>query len=375
MNKKISIRKVMTVAIWLLVGGGMLTLLIAAMDRQQSDTCKDYVVSIKAKPDANLFLGEKDLVKLLSAAMNGPLKGQAKSSFKLQQMEQLLRDNDWVNEAELYFDNKDVLHIEVTEREPIARVFTVSGQSFYIDRTGRQLPLSDRWTARLPVFTSYPDRKVMANKDSLLLNDVVTTAEFIANDPFWMAQVSQVDIQRLSAKSWNFMMTPLVGNHLVKLGDGKEINRKFKRLYLFYKNVLAQRGFNSYKTVDVSFAGQVIGVKGETSKVDSVQLRKNVEALLKQSRETNALMEVMPVVSPTPATLTPNAALGEESTQGVMSNPGDTVSMPRKPAAPVTTVKPTSSTTPKPVLQPKPKGNDKAPQKGATPKATMPKRN
>jgi len=384
MNRKISIRKVLFVAMWLVIGGGMLTLLIAAMGRQKTDTCKDYSITIKGVKGADLFLDEKDVTKLLEAAAKGKIRGQRKELFNLRQMEQLLEDNNWVKDAELYFDNRDVLHVQVTERQPIARIFTTADKSFYIDDSGQQLPLSDKISARLPVFTGFPAKKVLTAKDSALLKDIVGTASFIANDPFWMAQVSQVAIQLCGYNCWNFEMTPLVGNHTVRLGNGTDIDKKFRRLYIFYKQVLSKTGFDKYKSIDVAFAGQVIGVKGTTSKIDSIQLKKNVEALLKQSREMNEMMEVMPVVDLNTQPLVPNAALGENVSPGEEMRAVDTTAAktnePVKRETPVKANADAKPATAKPV-KPKPKpAVDKKPVKqvkqteGSRPKAVMPKR-
>jgi len=221
MNAKVAVRKVLFVTVWLTIGAGMLTLLIAAIGKKNHGLCRDYSITIKSTPN-NFFIGEKDVQKLLIAAMNGNIKGQHVSSFNLHQLEQLLEDNDWINDAELYFDNHDVLHISITEREPIARIFTTTGNSFYIDSLGRKMPLSDRISARVPVFTGFPGKKILGNKDSLLLNDVTTTAKFIYNDPFWMAQAAQIDI----TPERNFEMIPVVGNHTIKLGNGENIDQK-----------------------------------------------------------------------------------------------------------------------------------------------------
>jgi len=59
-------------------------------------------------------------------------------------MESLLEKNVWIKDAQLFFDNNGILRVSVTEREPIARVFTREGNSFYIDSSGVQLPLSDK---------------------------------------------------------------------------------------------------------------------------------------------------------------------------------------------------------------------------------------
>src|SRR5882724_3916853 len=176
-----------------MIGGGMVTLLLAAIGKQKKDQCRDYSITIKGAKNI-FFIDEKNVQQLLMAATGGKIKGQPLASINLHQLEELLEDNNWINDAELYFDNRDVLHITVTEREPVARIFTTAGTSYYIDSSGQRMPLSDKMSARVPVFTGFPEGKKPTVKDSILLEEVKTTAEFIINDPFWMAQVSQIDI-------------------------------------------------------------------------------------------------------------------------------------------------------------------------------------
>ncbi len=267
MNTKKTIRKILFVALWVAIGGGMLTLLIAAMGKQKRNTCKDYIIVIKGGKEENFFLGKTDISKLLKAAAKGKIKGQPKAFFNLLQMENLLEDNEWIKDAQLYFDNKDVLHVSVVERQPVARIFTAGGRSFYIDENDQMMLLSDKVSAKVPVFTGFPDKKIKTKKDRLLLQDVRTTAQFIINDSFWASQVAQIDMAPADADGpWEFEMIPVVGNHIVKLGTGENIEQKFNRLFIFYKQVLARSGFDKYKTIDVRYEGQVVGERPASSR-------------------------------------------------------------------------------------------------------------
>ena len=258
----------------------MVTLLLAAISTKNKGQCKDYHITIKGAHN-NFFIDQKDVEQLLMSSTKSKIKGELVASFNLHELEQILEHNTWIDEAELYFDNRDILHVTVTEKEPVARIFTTEGNSFYIDSAGLKMPLSDKMSARVPVFTSFPDKKKLSSKDSSLLNDVRVTANFIVNDPFWMSQVAQIDI----TSEKNFEMIPVIGNHLVKLGNGENIAQKFRRLMVFYKQVLSKTGFEKYKVIDVQYKGQVLASNytGD-SKVDSVRLRKNVEKLLQQAR-------------------------------------------------------------------------------------------
>ena len=281
MNTGKAIRKFLFITVWLMIGGGMVTLLLAAIGKQKKDQCRDYTITITSKQN-NLFVDEKNVRQLLMAATAGKIKGQPLATINLHQLEQLLEDNQWIKDAELYFDNRDVLHITITEREPIARIFTTIGTSYYIDSSGQRMPLSDKKSARVPVFTGYPEIKRPNEKDNDLFNQVKTAALYIINDPFFMTQVSQIDI----TADRNFEMIPVVGNHLVKLGNGENITQKFHRLFVFYNEVLGKAGFDKYKTIDVEYAGQIIGIKGnDNSKVDLAQLKLNINKLLQQAKQ------------------------------------------------------------------------------------------
>jgi len=270
---------------WMVIGSGMLVLLIAAMGKQKKNACKDYSITIKGSAGKDFFLSEPDIVRLLKTASKGNIKGQQKASFNLQQMENLLEENVWIKDAQLYFDNRDVLHVVVAERRPVARIFTSSGKTFYIDENEKGIPLSQNMSIKVPVFTGVPDKENRSKKDSLLIHDIRVTAEFISGNSFWASQVAQIDLAPSGGGSLEFEMVPVVGNHMVKLGSGENIQQKFNRLFIFYQQVLARSGFDKYKTIDVRFAGQVVGGRSENPKVDSVQLRKNVETLLRQIKK------------------------------------------------------------------------------------------
>jgi len=290
---------------WLVIGVGMLSLLVAAMGKQKNDTCKDYAIVIKGIRGDDFFLDEADILKLLKAATKGKIKGQPKEAFDLQRMERLLESNQWVKHAQIYFDSRDVLHVAVTEREPVARIFTVNGRSFYFDDQVQMMGLSDKLSTRLPVFTGFPDKKMVKANDTLLMKDIVATAQYINSNPFWSSQVSQINIDMTCGSACREMeMVPMIGNHIVKLGNGEDIEKKFNRLFIFYKQVLSKTGFDKYKTIDVRFNGQVVAAKSENPKVDSVQVRKNVEKLLKQIKEMEELNEKQALL-PTPTPITP----------------------------------------------------------------------
>lgn len=334
----------------------MLTLLVAAISKKNKGVCRGVVVAIKGVQN-NFFIDEKDINSMLVKAAGGNIKGRGVASLNLHELETVLENNTWIDEAEMYFDNKDILHVKVTEKEPVARIFTIGSTSFYIDSAGIRMPLSDKLSARVPVFTGFTDRSKWTKADSQQIKQVKNVAVYIFNNPFWMSQVAQVDI----TPDGNFEMVPVVGNHLVKLGNGENIEKKFNRLMIFYKQVMSKTGFDKYKLVDVQYNGQVIASRNSgTGKIDSVQLRRNIEKLIQQSAtmQSDSVAPVRQITNSEAASIDAANASQQDIT---LANPEHQnpnpmkLSVPKKPAATAADKKPVK-------------------KDGEKPRAVMPKR-
>jgi cell division protein FtsQ len=267
---------------WIGLSVSALTLLIAAMEARSSKPCKDVNISIIAGANA-MFVDKRDVRNVLDF-IGGKLVGKSMKEFDLSKMEDSLESNPWVSSAELYFDNNRVLHVKVEEREPIARVFTAKGNSFYIDTTLTRLPLSEKFTPRLPVFTGFPSEKTKwKGSDSILLNQMKDISLFLAADSFWMAQIDQIDINPQK----QFVMVPKVGEHTILFGDGEDAAKKFRKLYAFYDEVMSKTGWNQYSTVHVGFRGQVVGTRKDAMEIrsDTTLARQLVKQMIKSQRE------------------------------------------------------------------------------------------
>jgi cell division protein FtsQ len=293
-SKRRIIVKILFFTAWLLVVAGITVLLIAANKKHVGKTCRDVVVTINGTGD-NYYVESADIILLMEKANKGKIVNKSISQISPELLEAGIKKHKWIRDAELYFDREDVLHVMVDEREPIARVIDVNGGSFYIDSTAHRMPLLEDESARVPVFTGFPGAKKLSGKDSGLLQQVRNIAVYIYNNSFWNAQTGQVDI----TPDGKFEIIPVIGDHVIRLGYGEEIEKKLDRTLLFYRKVLARTGFSKYSVLDVQFEGQVIGVhRGEVSAVDSIQLQKNIEELLAKSNIQNLTADMLPDASP-----------------------------------------------------------------------------
>lgn len=247
-----------------------MVLLVAAIRIKKNKVCQGFTIDINTSENGQWFIDKKDIVQLVTSNGTQTIAGRPLQSFDLQKMEMRLQRDPWVRDAELYFDSRETLHIRIDEREPVARIFTVTGSSFYIDSSGEHLPLSEKLSARVPVFTGFPaDRKQLHGADSLLQVQVKQLGWFILQDQFWMSQIAQVEI----TPEKNFELVPTIGNHIIEFGNGNDYEKKFRRLMIFYRQVLRSTGMDRYPRINVQYAGQVIGIRPGVagSRTDSVQ--------------------------------------------------------------------------------------------------------
>jgi cell division protein FtsQ len=265
---------------WLTLVAAGIVLLVAGVQRKVTKECLDVKVEVSGENN-HVFLDEREVLKILNA--NGELVGQRIEDINLQLLEKRLELDRWISNAELFFDNKQVLQVLVEEKEPVARIFTVGGNSYYIDSAAKRLPLSDKVSIRVPMFTNFPaEGKRLASKDSALLQLVKTLAMFIEADSFWNAQVAQIDI----TPDRTFEMVPTIGNHIVALGSGDDIEKKFDRLMTFYKQVWTKVGLERYSRIDVQYDGQVVGTrKGEAlAAIDTGKVKEAFINLVNRNR-------------------------------------------------------------------------------------------
>ncbi|MDQ6762960.1 MAG: cell division protein FtsQ/DivIB [Bacteroidota bacterium] len=266
---KYRLNKILAVIVWVLLCSGTVMLLVAAITKKNNEHCVKTVINISGVQN-NFFIDKKDVLEILQKVNGGNLENKPIRNFDLASMEIALQKDKWIRKAELFFDNNDVLQVRVSEREPISRIFMESGASFYMDSTLKRLPLSDKFSARLPVFTNFPTNvKAKTKKDSSLLRQIKVLSEYIANHAFWMAQVEQIDI----TQGETFTLIPKLGNQIIDFGSANNYKEKFENLLTFYKQLESKAGWNMYSVIDVKYKGQVIGVRRGAAEIKADSLR------------------------------------------------------------------------------------------------------
>ena len=225
-----------------------------ASSRQNEKVCEKVSINI-ANEYNNYFIGDKEVRDLLTREGERKLEGLPNQDIDLKNLEKRIEAHKFVKEAEVYRGLDGNIHVKVKQNRPIARIIR-SDQDVYIDAEGHTLPLSDRYTARvIPITKS----ALIRSLDNGFFQDSTGQAylsllKFIENDQFWKAQLAQMHIDGRGKVSF----LPQVGEHTIEFGKPVEVENKFKKLMIFYKEVLPVMGWDRYKRVNVEYEDQII---------------------------------------------------------------------------------------------------------------------
>lgn len=84
---------------------------------------------------------------------------------------------------------------------------------------------------------------------------------YIAADPTANALVSAVALSR----SDDILLIPVIRGQIINFGDTTDVAGKFARLKTFYAEVMPVKGWNTYDTISVKWAGQVVASRRDKS--------------------------------------------------------------------------------------------------------------
>lgn len=204
----------------------------------------------------NYFINESDVVELVTDSGNRRIVGTYVSELDLTEIESELLETAFIHDAEVYKDLEGNLMISINQSRPIARMMSPKMSDRYISNQGMVLPLSKRYTARvLLIDGAYASNaKLVDLYNTEYGTKLMDLLLYIENDDFWKAQIAQMTID----KRGNINMHTQVSKQVVEFGMPQEIEAKFRKLKIFYKEILPSNGWNSYSRVSVKFKDQIV---------------------------------------------------------------------------------------------------------------------
>lgn len=231
-------------------------LFISVSSYQASQICKELEVNV-ISGENNAFLTTKQIGKIIQEGYQKPVIGVGMMTIDLREVEEALKKSPYIKDAQVAKTFRSKLHIEVTLREPIARVVNMDGTSLYIDKEGIKFPTANRHSSNVPLIRGQFSETVepMDTFRCELIRNAIPVAQFIEKDKFWKAQISEIYITQAN----ELMFYPQISTMYIEFGEPKRIEEKFENMRIFYDQVIKEVGWNKYKGFSVKYRGQIIG--------------------------------------------------------------------------------------------------------------------
>lgn len=260
MFNRINWRSVFKSFAWVFCLGGLVLLMSFINVKKRAVGCTDIKILI---PGSDNFI-EREEVDAILKQSQGVLIGKNLAGINLHEIEEKIKSNPYIAFAKVYADMDGVISINIRQRQPILRVINSAGQDYYIDRNGLKMPLSANFTANVLVANGHIMEHFSGKVDTLitrLAEDLYETALYIKRDTLWDAQIEQLFVN--SKK--DIELIPRVGNQRIILGSSDAIDVKMKNLLAFYKKAMPKVGWDTYSTINIKYANQIVCEKRDST--------------------------------------------------------------------------------------------------------------
>ena len=225
---------------------GLVVFLFSFTSKRNSERKLKKIV-VEFVDENSPFITEESVNKLL-IENNSSVKNIQKDKVDLKGLEQNLNNHNMIQKCEVFVTVDGVLKAVVKQKTPVARVFGPDG-SFYVDYEGHKMPLSDNFTARVPIVSG------TINKQNN--QDLIKVFRYIYDDEFLQKNIIGVEVLpggSLKMRNRNF-------NYVIYFGKTINVDKKFKNYKAFFQKAVQDSLINNYKTVNLKFTQQVVCTK------------------------------------------------------------------------------------------------------------------
>jgi cell division protein FtsQ len=235
-------RRLLTSLLVVLLVAGAAALVTVSVRALRAQTYTGLEVTVE--PLDGMYLVEAEAVKE-AILRNDPVVGRSVQGLALAEVRGWLSGLSGIGELHIYPSLDGVLHVEVTQRRPIARLHTPDGlPDRYIDSEGKPMPLSPFFTARVPILYA-------ADVDKA--RHAIDFVRQTSGDPVWSAFVDQVLVTPTGLE-----IIPVVGDLRVEVGDLNRLEEKLRNLSAFYGAQIARGDLDQYQRIQLNFKDQVV---------------------------------------------------------------------------------------------------------------------
>lgn len=271
---------VLSVAMWCVIVAYFV--FASGLNRKEKEQLRVEKVEVRIRDAHKVHVVSEKMVSEWLGELGSDLVNTEMSGVNTERIRQLIAGKPFVKDVRVFSDMRGVLHVELSQRKPVARFSTDNGYNFYYSDDNWILPVPFGSAMRVPVITgsfkmpfergfygslddSIDDAEKKGRQDYAFMLNLINFVTLTAEDNFWNSQIVQIVVTDKGTHGrWRepeIEIVPRIGNFVVSLGTLADVPKKLDRLMLFYRNVLPYEGWDNYRYINLKYDGQVVCTK------------------------------------------------------------------------------------------------------------------
>lgn len=261
--------KILLLVLWLGLAAGAVVLMSFSNRNHEIKPCTGLVVELREAGPDPLFTAN-DLKKQLTERF-GKMEKQVLADIEVEKIISFLAKNPSIDYVDAHITVEGKVVVEVTPCQPLVRIISREGISFYLDVNGKLIPANPYYPSRVVVANGEFDiplktgknifrekgGRVEASPQAKSLADIHMLAGLMQSDSVLNALIEQIYIKA----DGNIRLATKAGNHSIEFGDTSDALQKFDNLKIFYKQGLPRTGWQKYRVINLTYKNQVVCTK------------------------------------------------------------------------------------------------------------------
>ena len=177
-----------------------------------------------------------------------------------------LAENPWATDVRANLSLRRILNIEMTECQPIMRIYNDEGKSLYLDKDGNIFPVGRRYIPHVLICSGHFSFPVTREKwhnvnDSVYastdLPGAFDVASSILNDDYASQNVGHIYL----AKNRQYELVVRNSDLHVILGYPDNVSEKLLKMKYFFDRMMGREELNGYSKINLNYKNQVVCTK------------------------------------------------------------------------------------------------------------------
>lgn len=254
-------KKSLEILIWIAVSVALIFLLSFAEANHRQTICNDICISIDCNETDTLILPGKILGAITRNC--DTIIGKPIHTINIRAVGSSLSKFPCIANCNTYTDMEGRLNVHIKQRKPVMRIITKDQKSYYVDGKGIVFPADTQGAARVMIINgNIPAISIPAgtfvSMDSLAPQGTFqaireVTGE-IMNRELLKALIEQIYITNNN----EFEFIPKIGRQVIEFGLPERTEQKLDYLVAFYREGIPKAGWNTYKTINLTYNHQIV---------------------------------------------------------------------------------------------------------------------